>query len=156
LTIEIRQRGVAYWESRLAAALAAYDPEAFQEELGGIGQWCGKENIDPAWLLDQLLLMIHGGLVPKTGYMVTEWLGKIAETHPEKSVAVLHALLNTPKLDRWTYMARKDAIEQILQAGLESGAPSTVQQAKEAISVLSVLGESSYLSLIRELASAEK
>jgi hypothetical protein len=156
LPIEIRQRGTSYWESRLSAALAADDREAFQEELGGIGQWCGKENIDPAWLLDQLLLMLHGGLVPKTGYMVTEWLGKAAETLPEKSVAVLHALLNSPKLDRWTYMTRKDAIEQILRAGLASGVSSTVQQAKEAISLLSVLGESSYLSLVREPSSADK
>jgi hypothetical protein len=156
LPLEIRQRGIAYWESRLAAALAANDPETFQEELGGIGQWCGKENIDPAWLMDQLLLMLHGGLVPKTGYMVTEWLGKAAETHPEKAVAVLHALLNSPKLDRWTYMTRKDAIEQILRTGLASAVASTVQHAKEAISLLSVLGESSYLSLIREPSSADK
>ncbi|QQO33230.1 hypothetical protein JJC00_32655 [Bradyrhizobium diazoefficiens] len=150
LPTDIRQRGIAYWEGRLTAALAAEDKEAFQEELGGIGQWCGKNNIDTAWLLDQLLRMLSGGLVPKVGYMVTEWLGTAAETHPDLSVAVLHALLNSPKLDRWTYMTRKDAIERILRAGLASGQPSTVQHATEAISVLSVLGEASYLSLLRE------
>lgn len=156
LPIDIRQRGIAYWEGRLTAALAAEDKEAFQEELGGIGQWCGKNNIDTAWLLDQLLRMLRGGLVPKVGYMVTEWLGTAAETYPDRSVAVLHALLNSPKLDRWTYMTRKDAIERILRAGLASGQPATVQHAKEAISVLSALGEASYLSLLREPSPADE
>lgn len=154
--VDMRQRGIAYWEGRLTEALAADDKAAYQEELGGIGQWCGRNNIDTAWLLDQLLRMLNGGLVPKPGYMMTEWLGTAAEKHLDQSVAVLLALLNSPKLDRWTYMTRKDAIERILRAGLASGETSTVQSATEAISVLSVLGEASYMSLLRDSSPTEE
>ncbi len=104
LPAEARARGLAYWDKRLAAGLASEAQDAFQEELSSIGQWCGQENIDAAWLLDQLMQMLSGGFSPKTGYQVTDWLGKIAEAHPDKSVDVLHALLSSPRLDRWTYI----------------------------------------------------
>jgi hypothetical protein len=149
LPADVRARGVAYWEERLAAALQSGQSAAFQQELGVISQWCAKENIEPGWLLDQLLRMMDGGFSPKAGFTVIDWLGKNAAAHPDKCVAVLLALLNSPKLDRWTYMAHSEAIKLVLQTGLSSGTPSTVQRVKEIISLLSTLGQSGYLALLR-------
>ena len=110
----------------------------------------GKGNIDPTWLSDQLLRMVNGGFAPKSGYTITGWLGKIATAHPDRCVEVLNALLTSPKLDRWTYVAYRDSIELVLKTGLTLGTPATVERDKELISFLSTIGESSYLTLVRD------
>jgi hypothetical protein len=146
---DIRKRGLGYWEARLAAALSAGDRDAFRSELGVIGQWCGKDNIDPTWLLDQLLRLLDAGLVPNSGYAVVDWLGKIAVGHPDKSVEVLNALLKNPRTDHWTYAAHRDSIRLVLKTGLTQGTSATAELAKELVSFLATIGESSYLDLVR-------
>lgn len=149
LPAEVRARGIAYWEERLAAALKSGQSADFQQELGVISQWCAKDHIEPEWLMDQLLRMMSGGVSPKAAFTVIDWLGKNTAAHPDKCVDVLHALLNSPKLDRWTYLTHSDSIKVVLQTGLSSGTPSTVLRAKEMISLLSTLGQSGYLALLR-------
>ena len=62
----------------------------------------------------------------------------------------MNALLTSPKLDRWTYVAYRDSIELVLKTGLTLGTPATVERVKELISFLSTIGESSYLTLVRD------
>src|SRR4030095_116655 len=92
-----RSRAVAYWEARLAAGSAASDPDLYRLELGAIGQWCIRDGIDPALLLDQLSRLLNAGFAPNSGSSITDWLGKVAPTHPVKSIAVLSALLTCPR-----------------------------------------------------------
>jgi hypothetical protein len=65
---KIRARGFAYWERRLAAAKGATDPEPFRKEVGAIGQWCFREQIDDVWLSEQLLDMMQAGFIPTDAF----------------------------------------------------------------------------------------
>jgi hypothetical protein len=121
---ERRARGVAYWEARLAAAIAAPDPDSYRVELGAIGQWCIHPGIDPSWLLDQLARLVDAGFEPNMGYSVVDWLGKIAPSLPDKAVHVLSGLLNSPRANRWTYTAHRRGIRTVLENGLAAGTPA--------------------------------
>ena len=146
---QYRARGLRYWEGRLAAATAASNPAWFRAELGVISQWCGKENIDPAWLLDQLLQMLNAGYAPTSGYTISEWLAKLAPAYPNKTVAVLSALLTCPHIEHWTYTTRRDCIRTILETGLRQGTKDTAARVHEVVSFLSSVAETSYIDLIR-------
>jgi hypothetical protein len=146
---DVRARGFDYWATRVAAALSTSDRNSYQAELGVMGKWCGNGNIDPAWLQDQLLLLLTAGLAPSSGYAVVDWLGKITAGYPDKSVEVLGALLTSPRVDHWTYTTHRDSIRLVLKTGLTQGLPPTAERAKELVSFLATIGESSYLDLVR-------
>jgi hypothetical protein len=149
LEARFRARGLHYWESRLAAAAVAGNPDWYRAELGAISQWCGRDNIDVAWLLEQLLQMLGSGFAPGSGYTVVEWLGKLAPSYPDKTVAVLSALLSSPRIDHWTYTTRRDSIRTILETGLTGGRKDTADRVSETVSFLSTVGETGYLDLVR-------
>lgn len=146
---KVRLRGLAYWDARLAAGIAANDKEPFREELGGIASWCRHPNIDAKWLLDQMKRMLSAGFAPSAGYTVVEWLAKLVFEDVEGPLEVLQALLKNPHLDHWTYATHKDSIRTILAGGMQSENSATVKRAEETISLLASLGETEYLDLIR-------
>jgi hypothetical protein len=150
---EIRARGFAYWERRLAAAKSAADPEPFRKELGAIGQWCFRDQIDDVWLSEQLLDMMKAGFLPTDAFSVVTRLQKISSRHADQAVAVLQALLTNPLVDRWSYMTQRDSIRDVLSAGLARGTAETVTRAEELISFLSTIGETSYIDLVRNPAA---
>ena len=147
---EYRVRAITYWDVRLAAATAAADPDNYRAELGAIGQWFIHDaaNIDPDWLLDQLLRMLKAGFAPNNAYSLVEWLGKRAASHPDKAIEVLSELLNSAHVARSAFMTHQASIRSVLESGLQADA-ATVQRTQDTISVLSTIGEMGYLDLAR-------
>jgi hypothetical protein len=105
---EMRARGFSYWERRLAAAQSAADSEPFRLELGAIGQWCLRAQIDDQWLMDQLISMLRAGFLPTDAFSVVERLQKISPDHSDQAVTVLSELLRNPRVDRWAYITQRD------------------------------------------------
>jgi hypothetical protein len=122
-------------------------------ELGAIGQWCFRDQIDDKWLSEQLLDMMKAGFLPTDAFSVVTRLQKISSRHADQAVAVLQALLTNPLVDRWAYITQRDAIRDVLSAGLIGGTAETVARAKELISFLSTIGETSYIELVRNSAA---
>jgi hypothetical protein len=149
---EYRTRAITYWETRLAAAIAAAEPDHYRAELGAIGQWFIHDavNIDPDWLLTQLLRILKAGFAPNNAYRLVEWLGTHAVTHVDKAVEVLSGLLNNIHVSRTTFMTHQASIRSILENGLHAEKLETVQRARDAISVFATFGEMGYLNLIQQ------
>jgi hypothetical protein len=144
-----RARGFAYWERRLETARHARDPDAFREELGAIGQWTLRDEIDDGWLSDQLLSMLKAGFAPKDAFSVIDWLAKTLPANVDRAVEILALLLANPRLDQWAYMTQREPIRAVLSQGLTSGSPETVSRVHGTVSFLSSIGETSYLDLVR-------
>src|ERR1700682_6087890 len=136
---EIRARGFSYWERRVGTAVAGAQPDPFRLELGAIGQWCLRAQIDDRWLLEQLTKMLRAGFAPTDAFSVVERLQKLSSAHPDQAVAVLSALLRNPRVDRWAYMTQRDPIRAILSAGITSGRAETNALAEELIGFLSTI-----------------
>jgi hypothetical protein len=148
---EIKSRGLAYWERRLAAAVESNQPDSYRRELGVISQWCFHGQLDEAWLCEQLLSMLKSGFAPSDAFSVVEWLRNIAPRHVDRAVEVMAALLRHPRVDQWAYMTQREPIRVVLSEGLARGTPATIKRVEGIIGVLSTLGETSYLDLVRTL-----
>ena len=146
---EIKSRGLAYWERRLAAAVDSKQPDSYRRELGVIGQWCFHGQVDQAWLCKQLLSMLKSGFAPTDAFSVVEWLGNIAPRYVDRAVEVMAALLRHPRVDQWAYITQREPIRLVLGEGLARGTPATVQRVQEIIGFLSTLGDTNYLDLVR-------
>jgi hypothetical protein len=146
---EIKARGQAYWERRLAAAVQSNQPDSYRMELGVIGGWCFHGQVDEAWLCDQLLSMLMRGFAPTDAFSVVEWLRTVSPRHVDRAVQVMAALLRHPRVDQWAYMTEREPIRVVLGEGLARGTPETIQRVHEIVGFLSTLGETSYLDLIR-------
>jgi hypothetical protein len=146
---EIKSRGLAYWERRLAAAIESHEPDSYRRELGVIAQWCFHGQVDEAWLCKQLLSMLTSGFAPTDAFSVVEWLQNIAPRLGDRAVEVMAALLRHPRVDQWAYMTQREPIRAVLREGLARGTPATIQRVQEIIGFLSTLGETSYLDLVR-------
>ena len=142
-----RQLGIAYWDRRLAAAIAASDRSQYREELGAISHWCFLDVVDELWLCDQLIAMARIGLAPSDWHGITEWLQKVAARHVDRAVEVLLGLIRTAGVEPWVYMAGQGAIRFILTEGRDRGTPETLDRVSEAVNHLASLGEGSYLDL---------
>ena len=151
---EIKARGRAYFERRLAAAVASTEPDKYRKELGVIGQWCFHDLlVDEAWLGAQLLTMLRNGFAPTDAFSVVEWLRKLSPSQVDRAVEVMEALLRHPRVDQWAYMTQREPIRAVLGDGLARGTPETIQRVHDIVSFLSTLGETSYLDLIRSTAA---
>jgi hypothetical protein len=146
---EIKARGLAYWERRLATAIQSNDPDSYRKEIGVIGQWCFHGQVDETWLCEQLLRMLKAGFAPNDAFSVVEWLRNVAPRHVDRSVEVLGALLRHPRVDQWAYMTQREPIRAVLSDGLSRGTPATIQRVHEIVGFLSTLGETGYLDLVR-------
>jgi hypothetical protein len=151
----LRTRALAFWDSRLAAGEVARDRAGFQGELGSIGQWCENHQLDPDWLFDQLLRMLRSGFVPSVAYSIVEWLAKISETHADRAVDVLEALVMNPGVDQWVYIAQDQSIRAILTAGQARGTPGTIERVGDVVSFLASIGQTGYLDVVRPTQAAQ-
>ena len=100
-------------------------------------------NIDPNWLLDQLLRMLKAGFAPNHPFSAIEWLGKIAHSQPDKAAEVLSELLNNSRAEYSAYATHQSSIRTILECGLMVGTPDTAQRVRDTISVLATRAETS-------------
>jgi hypothetical protein len=144
---EMRQRGLAYWEARLATATAAPDPSDYAVELGTIDHWCFRGTLDELWLSDQILRMLAVRLVPTNGYHTIKWLQELAVLQIDRAVDILSQLIQHADQNRWSYMTNQSVIRFILNEGRKRGTSETVAQVSRTISYLASLGDPGYLDL---------
>jgi hypothetical protein len=149
----MRARGFAYWERRLDAARRSDNPDAFRAELGAIGQWTLRDQIDDHWLADQLFEMLQAGFVPTDAFSVVDWLAKIAPRNVDRAVEILSALLRNPRVDQWAYMTQHEPIRGVLREGLSHGTQDTIAKVHELIGFLSSINETGYIDIIRRPAA---
>jgi hypothetical protein len=144
---DIRARGQAYWETRLAAGEAAKNKEHFRGELGAIGNWTLDTAIPSDWLLAQMLRMLKAGYAPGNSYSVVEWAFKISPQHPDGAVELIEAMFSNPHTEQWTFMGQQAAVRAILQAGKAGGSPKTRERVEAVISILASKGDISLIDL---------
>jgi hypothetical protein len=143
----VRERALAYWSIRLAAAETSSSPDQFREELSAIGQWCTYEQIDASWLLDQLSKMLRAGYVSDNAYSILDWLSTICPLHVDRAVDVLSALLTSNLIDKYVYFTQPDAIRNVLTQGKARGVPQTLERVDHLVSYLASHGVTAFLDL---------
>ena len=144
---EMRHRGLAYWEMRLAVASASSRPNDNRLELGTIEHWCFHGMLDKSWLSNQLLGMLRTGLFPNNGYYTIEWLVKLAARDADRAVEILFGLVQHADENRWVYLTNQTAIRSILSEGRDKGRLETLNLVSRTVSYLASLGDGSYLDL---------
>ena len=137
---EVRARGMAYFESRLAAAATSADVSRFREELGAIGLWLYHAAVDEFWLCDQLLAMTSIGLAPTTEYTTINWLEKVATRHPDRAVKILLGLIKVAGTRPSAFTGQESALKAILAIGVAKGTLETVQSVHEIKGILDSIG----------------
>lgn len=144
---EDRNRALAYWDARLAAATAATEPESFREELETIGQWVDNPQLETSWILDQLLRMLQAGFTPSLTFQVVDWLSNVCSQNAGHAIQILAALVDNSHAEPATYFTNQNSIRKILIAALATRAPDFVDLANRTISILSTKGQTGYLDL---------
>src|SRR5439155_22881794 len=79
LNPEVAERLQALWISRLAAAREG-TPMEHALELGAFGWWFGRQKLDEAWALVQLLAVLRLGVRPEPMHVVMDRLPEVAAT----------------------------------------------------------------------------
>ncbi len=143
----VLERGLVYWEKRLAAAKASSNRAAFRDELGVISNWCFHGVVDSVWLADQILSMSAIGLSPTNAYNMPDWLKKLAEKDANRAVAVLHAMIQSNDKDIWPFVTNNSSIRFVLLEGRKIGTSKTIALVGEIISILALLGQPGFLDL---------
>jgi hypothetical protein len=118
----------------------------FKKELGVIGTWF-LWNIDPDWLIEQLMRLINIGFAPNEGIGVIDKLATQLPSKLDAIVELVRGLVRHPDVQPWIFGAQEQALRAILTAGRASSSPLTVAGVKEIISVLSSRGNPSFLDL---------
>jgi hypothetical protein len=144
---EDRNRALAYWNARLAAATGATEQDSFREELETIGQWVSNPQLETDWLLDQLLEMLHAGFSPDLAFNVVEWLSNVCTRDASRPIRILAALVDNPHPEPATYLTQQNGIRKILIAAFATQSPELVDLANRTISILSTKGQTGYLDL---------
>jgi hypothetical protein len=142
----LRGRAKTYWDRRLELARAASDKEPFKKELGVIGVlflW----DIEPDWLLTQLMLLLNAGFAPNEGIGVIDKLAERIPSKIDEVVEIVRALVRHPEVQPWIFGAQEQSLRKILTEGKASFSPITVAGVKEIISFLSSRGNSAFLDL---------
>ena len=135
-TNDLRARAMSYWDRRLQLAIHASDPEPYRKELGIISQFF-LWDLDPLWLMDQLLLTLNAGLGPTDAMGVIDNLAKQVPERIDKVVEITKALVRQPKVEAWIFASEGQSLRKILVEGKKSSSPLTVAAVKEIVSYLS-------------------
>jgi hypothetical protein len=145
-TNDLRTRAMSYWDRRLQAAVHASDPEPFRKELDIIGLFF-LWDIDPHWLMDQLLLTLNAGLGSTDAMGIIDNLAKQVPEEIDKVVEITKALVRQPKVEAWVFASEGQSLRKILVEGKKSPSPLTVATVKEIVSYLSSRGNTSFLDI---------
>jgi hypothetical protein len=143
---DLRTRAMSYWDRRIKSAVHATDPEPYRKELGIIGTFFLWE-IDPLWLMDQLLITLNAGLGPTDAMGVIDNLAKQAPDKIDKVIEITKALVRQPRIEAWIFASEGQSLRQILLEGKKSASPLTVAAVKEIVSYLSSRGNTSFLDI---------
>jgi hypothetical protein len=146
-----RDRAKAYWTQRLAAAKASEDPDRFRTEIGSIGLWI-LWNVEPDWLLEQLLASLKAGFAPNDIYSVVDKLAKM-DDRIDRVIEVLSALVSSPHINRLTLMVQPGPMRTMLVAGKASAVQRTRMLVSDIVNILASKGDDSYMDLLDEAAA---
>jgi hypothetical protein len=137
---EVRARGMAYFESRLAAAATSANVSRFREELSAIGLWLYHAAVDEVWLCDQVLAMTSIGLAPATEYTTINWLEKVATRHPDRAVMILLGLIKVAGTKPSAFTGQESALKAILTVGVATDTVEALQRVREIKGILDSIG----------------
>jgi hypothetical protein len=142
-----RIKAQSYWVQRLEAAKATDDPDRFRAEIGSIGLWI-LWNVEPDWLLEQLLVILAAGYAPNDMYSVVDKLSKMDVEKIDRVIEVLSALVSSSRVKRLTLMVQPGPMRKMLVAGKASGVPNTRSLVANIINILASKGDDSYMDLL--------
>jgi hypothetical protein len=142
-----RIKAQSYWVQRLEAAKATDDPDRFRAEIGSIGLWI-LWNVEPDWLLEQLLVILAAGYAPNDMYSVVDKLCKMDVEKIDRVIEVLSALVSSSRVKRLTLMVQPGPMRKMLVAGKASGVPNTRSLVANIINILASKGDDSYMDLL--------
>ena len=145
-TNDLRTRAMTYWDRRLQGAIHAGDAEPYRRELGTIGVFF-LWDVDPLWLMDQLLLTLNAGFGPTDAMGIIDNLAKQVPGEIDKVVEITKALVRQPRVEAWIFTSEAQSLRKILVEGKRSSSPSTVAAVKEIVSYLSSRGNTSFLDI---------
>lgn len=91
--------------------------------------------------------MLNADFTPKNEYMVIRRLAKISVKDADRTIQAFLSMVLNPRIDPWAFY-EKEQVRVILAAALAARSSDTVKRAREAISVFSSRGETSYLDLL--------
>ncbi|UPK01442.1 hypothetical protein [Bradyrhizobium sp. 170] len=137
----------SYWERRLAVAKASDGPDEFRAEIGSIGLWV-LWNVEPDWLLEQLLAILAADYAPNDIYSVVDKLSKMDVEKIDRVVEVLSALVSSPHVNRLTLMVQPGPMRKMLVAGKATVAPKTRSLVTNIVNILASKGDDSYMDLL--------
>ena len=110
----MRERGIALWNWRLAAAGDA--------EIRGFGHWMDRDDYDPAWRLQQLRYVLERIGVVDSNYQIAETLGALAERFPGETLHCVRLLvgasMDAMRVHRLMY---RGDLQRVIHAARTSG-----------------------------------
>lgn len=145
-TNDLRTRAMSYWDRRLQSAVHSSDPEPYRRELGVIGVFF-LWDVDPPWLMDQLLVTLNAGFGPTDAMGIIDNLAKQVPAKIDRVVEITKALVRQPKVEAWIFASEDQSLRKILVEGKKSTSPLTVGAVKEIVSYLSSRGYTSFLDI---------
>jgi hypothetical protein len=144
----LRTRALAYVEARIAAAEAERQRDGHGPELSPLALWCKNPSLSAKWLLSQLQRVFRAGVAVNHAYLAIEWASELPPEFTEEAVALLEAIAANPRIEGWTYSSQRAAIRSILARGGASDDKATLTRVETIISLLSSIGETSFLDLV--------
>jgi hypothetical protein len=145
-TNDLRTRAMSYWNRRFQAAVHSSDPEPYRMELGIIGLFFAWD-MDPLWLMNQLLLTLNAGFGPTDAMGIIDNLAKQVPEKIDKVVEITKALVRQAKVEAWIFASEDQSLRKILVEGKKSSSPLTVAAVKEIVSYLSSRGNTRFLDV---------
>ena len=145
-TNDLRMRAMSYWDRRFLSAVHADDPEPYRKELGTLGVFF-LWDVDPLWLMDQLLLTMNAGFGPNDPMGIIDNLARQLPENIDEVMEITKALVRQPKVQTWIFASEGDSLRKILLEGKKSSSPLTVAAVKEIVSYLSSRGNTSFLDI---------
>ena len=141
-----RMRAMSYWDRRFLSAVHADDPEPYRKELGTLGVFF-LWDVDPLWLMDQLLLTMNAGFGPNDPMGIIDNLARQLPENIDEVMEITKALVRQPKVQTWIFASEGDSLRKILLEEKKSSSPLTVAAVKEIVSYLSSRGNTSFLDI---------
>jgi hypothetical protein len=107
--------------------------------LGNFGAWLAASTLDPAWLLQQALVVLGRGIPLDPEFSVFQALPRLAETDPRSALAVLSGILETGS-EHWAPFGSREEIRELLELTLASPSMEIRKEASHIIDRLIGLG----------------
>jgi hypothetical protein len=143
-----RERAERYWLRRLSTAKASDDRRHYASEVGSIGLWF-LWNVDPDWLIEQLIDVLAAGYAPNDLYVVVRDLSKLGEAKIDKVIEVLEGIATNPSVSRYALMVQPAEFRKMLTAGKVSESEKTRRRVDRIVNVLASKGVDSFIDLLR-------